>query len=149
MRIHKFTTKQGEPIWIDLDQVHAVRSRDGRTTEILMHSWTHLVDLEVIDVLALVSPPAAPDTYEQELRERINKLGSAMAECSKAKATLTDIPEHILRDPVREALRAARLDEIERFEKAVLGAYVAAAERKPITSWFENHINARRAELEA
>lgn len=105
MRFHKFTTRQGGDIWVDLDQVHAVRG-GGKCTEILMHAWTHVVDLEVADVLALISPPTAPDTYEEELGARIgtirNKVPDHLGDASDKIVTAQEQLKRVV-----EAIRAA------------------------------------------
>lgn len=137
MRLHKFETPNAGPVWIDLDAVVSVR-RGGLAdteSEITAGNWTHLVAMPLDDVLALISPPAAPDTFEEKLAQSKghdpikifypDKYGIIR----ELEAESTGISE-----------RLARLDEIERFRVLIRSG----------CSWdyLDHHINRRRTEIE-
>jgi hypothetical protein len=80
MRFHKFPRLNGKDVLIDLDKITSLRSgedvalKDGtvvsrlsRTTRIYLEGTSWAVDMPIDDVLALISPPAAPDTFEEDL----------------------------------------------------------------------------------
>ena len=141
MRFHKFDRLNG-PIWVRLDAVDSLIAAPGGT-EIHIGGWTHLVSMPLEDVLALISPPAAPDTYEEELRDRLGKIRAKVVEPEPFKVL----------DPVQQVdamLLAARLDEIDRLRKAK-GAAVAAINAGQVGAvrWLDRHINQRLKELTA
>jgi F420-0:gamma-glutamyl ligase len=79
--MHKFDTPSQGYVWINLDQVTTVtRSHAGdgayAVLQVFGSHWT--IAMTVDDVLALISPAAAPDTYEGELAQakaaRIDEL---------------------------------------------------------------------------
>lgn len=72
MRLHQFETDVGM-VWVDLDQAHTIKRHEKfpkQRSVVAMPNGCVVVYQPVEDVVALISPPAAPDTYEEELRER-------------------------------------------------------------------------------
>lgn len=75
MRMHKFKTVPGQAIgtvaYVDLDAVSAVMAGPGLQTVLNLPGGGPLyVDMPIDDVLALICPPAAPDTFEEDLARR-------------------------------------------------------------------------------
>lgn len=89
MRFHQFQNVRGGIVAIDLDAVWGVCPLGGDETTIYAGGGCFPVKGAVEDVLALISPPAAPDTFEEGLARMPESTG---------------ISE-----------RLARLDELERF----------------------------------
>lgn len=139
MRFHKFETRSQGLIWIDLDQVHGLKAGDfSNHTKLATPSGFAEVMMPVDDVLALISPPAKPDTYEEQLakvmpivrarydastpqwvRDQIDAAEDEQRarniETMKAReAAKADIPE-----AMSSSDRAARLDELERMMDAL------------------------------
>lgn len=113
--MHKFMGgRHKRPLAVDLDQVCSCEQHpdDARITQLwLPYHVTIAVDMPIDDVLALISPPAAPDPYEAELAERIE----AMRQQGPDK-----IREAWLNRPlIDEEVKTARLDELTRIETAL------------------------------
>lgn len=145
MRFHKFDYPkagrgQATEVWIDLDAVVSVR-RGGLAdteSEITAGNWTHLVAMPLEDVLALISPSAAPDTFEEDLAAHMAKLRE-----QGGQGPLNMAPPPVSVD-ISEALeqgeRRIRLDELYR----LANRFVDPLGLSPLTSY----IDARRAEIE-
>lgn len=133
MRMHKFKTISEGEVWINLDQVTAVcqSARNPDCCSVIASGTWHSVSARVDDVLALISPPAAPDTYEEELalikREaeaRRPTVQGVMDDVGQPVPLTSDGPwlnRAMVDQEVAAAIRAARLDELERTMGAVLG----------------------------
>lgn len=83
MRFHKFKTKQGAGVWVNLDQVEAVYPAGSIEERCNIHTIgaSFQVQHAADEVMALISPRAAPDTYEQELAQA--KAGHADAKYAR------------------------------------------------------------------
>lgn len=118
MRFHKFETPVSAEVWLDLDAVQGLREAGRGRTEILIGSWTHLVPMPLEDVLALVSPPAAPDTYEEGLAKHMDALRKQGGQGPLNEWNVAYAKTHPLGPTsIREADRAGRLDELERVQR--------------------------------
>ena len=158
MRFHKFERLQG-PVWIDLDRVETLIPSPGGT-EIHIGGWVHQVYTPLEDVLALISPPAAPDTYEEELRDRLTAIRSKVADLPPAAPAPKKRPFKGLKWAPRqtaptlaklaiEAQQQARLDELDRIQESVNKALYGALDGAGLETRFNAIIEARRAALEA
>lgn len=74
MRFHCFDIGNGSTIHINLDGVAAVAPSGQARTLIYAGKNRFSVLLPVEDVLRLISPPAAPDTYEEGLAKHMEAL---------------------------------------------------------------------------
>lgn len=108
MRMHKFKNQNAD-VWINLDAVAIVQPRGITRTIITTNGWVQEVDGFVEDVLALISPPAAPDTYEEELVAKKRAQIDIDARIAGAKA----------HQAIIEADKAARLDEFKILEQRI------------------------------
>ena len=90
MRMHHFTTSNNTSIWINLDQVQAVKLNAFHQTEILSFVWSFTVNETVTNVLALLEPPPPPpDTYEEDVA-RIKREGPG--ELVEVEPTVSILP---------------------------------------------------------
>lgn len=83
MRFYKFKTKQGAGVWVNLDQVEAVYPAGSIEERCNIHTIgaSFQVQHAADEVMALISPRAAPDTYEQVLAQA--KAGHADAKYAR------------------------------------------------------------------
>ncbi len=65
-RFHRFNGDI-QDVWIDLDAITMLKHR-GIGTQIMTGGYSQEVYMGVNDVLALISPPAAPDRFEEHIR---------------------------------------------------------------------------------
>lgn len=86
MRFHQFQNVRGGFVAIDLDAVWGVCPLGGDETTIYAGGGCFPVKGAVEDVLALISPPAAPDTYEEELRDRMDAIRAKVVDLPEAAA---------------------------------------------------------------
>lgn len=126
MRFHQFQNTRGGLVAIDLDAVWGVCPLGGNETTIYAGGGCFSVKGAVEDVLALISPAAAPDTFEEEIRERKSTIANAL----------------------RDGERRIRLDELERIREEIKRARFYAAIGNARPSWLEDHITRRRDEIE-
>lgn len=123
MRFHKFERTNGEPVWIDLDAIFACHpsgpSFIGHTS-VMGAFWSFTVKMPVPDVLALIEGPRLEPAVSPEVR--------------------MPPPDTYEEELARE--KAARIDELTRFQAALLAEYPFAE-----GSWCDTYIARRRAEL--
>jgi hypothetical protein len=136
---------------VNLDAVQVLVPQQDRT-DIHIGGWTHPVDMPIEDVLALVSPPAAPDTYEEELRDRLTAIRSKVADLPPAAPAPKKRASEGLNWAPRSysnTERTARLNELQRVQESVNKALYGALDGAGLEKRFNAIIEARRAALEA
>lgn len=154
MRFHKFKGRDEGYVWIDLDKVVYVTDEiggepreDGRPLcSMLMQGlnaslW---VAESAADVLALIQPSAAPDTYEEELavQKRMNEYRAAAAKRSRKNFIDRVIERGLGPVPPPTAAAIERLDELDRTARILLGAADAYWPR-----WAKDIIARRKEEI--
>lgn len=139
MRFHQFQNIRGGMIAIDLDAVWGVCPLGGNETTIYAGGGCFSVKGAVEDVLALISPPALPDTFEEDLAAHMAKLRE-----QGGQGPLNMAPPPVSVD-ISEALsqgeRRCRLDELDR----LMNMFKDPFGFNPVT----RYVDARRRELEA
>lgn len=137
MRFHKFKTRPdqaiGDHAYVDLDQIHTVMPGVGGAV-IGLPGGPLWLDESVADVLVLVSPPAAPDTYEEEIRDRMAAIRAKVVDLSKP----VDISEAL-----EQGERRYRIAELKRLDEVASECFAGLRD-----SWLGCYINARITKLE-
>ena len=146
MRLHKFPkSRHTDEVWINLDAISGVLPARMGGVGCILHigdcQWEVKEPLD--DVLALISPPAAPDRYEEELRNRsaidpeLTRRIANLADAERAKIRAAGPGMRIYSD--RENEIRGRLDELDQ---------VMAAYNSP-QGWLgiANYVSNRRAML--
>jgi len=159
MRFHKFETLKDGLVYVDLDAVHAISP--SRSTNL----WTRIavpsgfieVQMGIDDVMALISPPAATDTYEERLADHMDALrkqggqgplNEVKAPPNMSKRTTDGLelePPHVAVDvsaALKQGERRIRLDELERFNKELMEEFPFST-----GSWTDKYIKRRRTEI--
>lgn len=148
MRFHKFETpaEQSGEAWVDLDRIHAIMPDPLRPSRTICAtpSGAITVRMPVDEVLQLISPPAAPDTYEEDLAATHEAIGEGMRaairrhDAERRAEAMRNMRDMSGKPPVDELViietrsgnapplrtvhnpkAATRLDELSRIERAI------------------------------